>query len=536
MLEFLKKLWKDYNIKFIYIFLLSISLPIINNIIPKFTQRLLENGILVYDKEAIMIITIIIIGLYGLKYLFNNIMQYQIIKINFNTISNLKKELINSIVNLPMTFHDKNSSEYLLTRINEVDNLSGLFSAGILTFIINTFTAIIAFFLIFKKNNILAILTISLIPLFIFICKRVFKKISEQLNKTLEYSAKTDEQMYAILKGTATLKQFNDEESILEGLNESIDNVTNTMLTQSFTVNNNTNLISFCSIAIQTFIIGIVALYITDGKLSIGDYLSISQYVALIYVPVLSYQSMGITLKPAIISFKRLKSLYSSSTSIISGKRFQMKSIDTLQVNNLCFSYDENTQIIKNINFKLKKGDKLLISGSNGCGKTTLAKLILGSYSGNIFFNSLELKNIDEKCIREKIAIVPQKPYLFNSSLLENIKIANNKLSDEEFYKKIENLKQLNLFRGIDLNIKSIENGKNLSGGQIQRISLARVLIRDYDVCIFDELTNSLDIDSKEILKEILKTEFNDKICIFITHDNYLDDLINYRINLYKNY
>ena len=97
-------------------------------------------------------------------------------------------------------------------------------------------------------------------------------------------------------------------------------------------------------------------------------------------------------------------------------------------------------------------------------------------------------------------------------------------------------MKQLNLFRGIDLNIKSIENGKNLSGGQIQRISLARVLIRDYDVCIFDELTNSLDIDSKEILKEILKTEFNDKICIFITHDNYLDDLINYRINLYKNY
>ena len=128
--------------------------------------------------------------------------------------------------------------------------------------------------------------------------------------------------------------------------------------------------------------------------------------------------------------------------------------------------------------------------------------------------------------------MLPQKCHLFNTSILENIRISNNKLSDIEFNKKIEELTELNLFDGIDLYSQCIDNGKNLSGGQIQRISLARILIRDFDMCIFDETTNSLDGQTKKIIKNIIKAKFNNKICIFISHDDYFDDLINIYLNL----
>lgn len=157
------------------------------------------------------------------------------------------------------------------------------------------------------------------------------------------------------------------------------------------------------------------------------------------------------------------------------------------------------------------------------------------NFSGNIFLDGIDLKSINEECIREKIAVVPQSCYLFDTSIIDNIKLANNNLTQVEFLKKIKYLQSIHLFDGIDLETNLIENGKNLSGGEVQRISLARILIRDFDVCIFDEFTNSLDLDSKKVLKKILKEEFEDKICIFISHDDYLSDLANKKLYIRKN-
>ncbi|WP_373845397.1 ATP-binding cassette domain-containing protein [Clostridium sp.] len=532
MKNLLKKIWHKYTISIIFIIVLSILLPIINNTIPKLSQILLDNGIMSKNSYFIIVTSSALIILYGLKYLFNNLIQSRIISINFNTISNLKKEIVNSIISLPMIFHDKNSSEYLLARINEVDNLSTLFSANLIMFFINIFTAIVSFIFILYKNVILALLSILLIPFFIFMCKTTFTKITAQISTSLESSAKTNEKMYSLLKGTITLKQFNEENTLLKDLNNSIDKLTTTLLVKNSTINKNTNLIGFFIYGVQAFLCCIVALYIVKGSLSVGDYLSLSQYLSLIYAPIISYQGIGISLKPALISFKRLKSLYSSSNS---NKKDIVKSIDSINSSHLYFKYNENIPLLNDINFELNKGDKILITGPNGCGKTTLAKLLLGfydNYSGNILINGKELRSLNEQSLREKVAIVPQKCFLFNTSLIENIQIANNKLPTADFYKKINYLKKLNLFDGMDLNISSIENGKNLSGGQIQRISLARILIRDFDVCIFDEITNSLDVHSKKIIKEIIKNNFNDKICIFISHDDYLYDLVNCKLDL----
>lgn len=536
MKEIIFNLLKKHNFNILLIILLSILLPIINNIIPFLSQQLFDNGIMIKDNSFIITLSFFIIILYGFKYLFNNIIQSKIININIETISNIKKDILNSTVNLPLVFHDKNSSQYIVSRINEVDNLSKLFSPDLITFIINVITAFVAFLLILKKSIFIALLSIFIIPIFIFISNRTFKKINNQIANSLETSALTNTKMHSILNGTSTLKQFNDEDKLLKDINISIDKLSYALSLQKLTINKNSNLISFFTIAIQTFLIGSIALFISIGNLSIGDYFSLGQYISLIYSPILLYQNIKINMKPALVSYKRLKDLSLQNTNI--EKKNTIKSINNITVSNLNFQYNNSQHILKNVNFILNKGDKLLISGSNGSGKTTLTKLLLGfydNYSGNISINGVSLKTINESSLREKISLVPQKSYLFDMSLLENIKFANKKLKDNEFIEKIDYLKSIGLFKQLDLNINSIENGKNLSGGQIQRISLARVLIRNFDVCIFDEITNSLDLESKKIIKNIIKTEFNDKICIFISHDDFFDDLITQKFDLNEN-
>lgn len=529
ILNFLKK----YKKNIFLIFFLSILLPIINNITPLLSKALLDKGILTKNISLIILLSILIIISYALKYLFNNIIQSKVIKVNLDLVSNLKKDVINSTINLPITFHDKNSSQYILSRINEVDNLSKLFSSDLIMFFINIFTALVAFCLIFQKNIFLSLLSISFIPLFIFLSNITFKKINDQIFNSLETSAVTNRKMHSVLKGTLTLKQFNEENRLLNDINKDIDKLTQTISLQNLTINKNVNLISFFTIFVQTFLVGIVAIFIAKDNLSIGDYLSISQYISLIYSPVLVYQNIKINIKPALISYKRLKELYKNDSKL--KQKHILKSISNINVSDLCFEYNNNTPVLKNISFNIAKGDKLLISGENGSGKTTLSKLLLGfydNYSGDIIIDDENLKSIDENSLRERISIVPQKSYLFDMSILENIRIANNKLNDAEFIKKIDYLKGTNLFKGIDLNANLIENGKNISGGQIQRISLARILMRDFDVCIFDEITNSLDKESQHIIKEIIKNEFNSKICIFISHNEYLDDIITKKIIL----
>ncbi len=131
--------------------------------------------------------------------------------------------------------------------------------------------------------------------------------------------------MYSILQGTMTLKQFNEEGTLLQELNSSIDKLSYTLMNKSLTVNNNTNLITFTTITIQAFLLCIVSTFIVSGDLNIGDYISLGQYISLIYVPVISYQSIGISIKPALVSINRLKDLYKNSKD---DKKYQILNID----------------------------------------------------------------------------------------------------------------------------------------------------------------------------------------------------------------
>lgn len=200
----------------------------------------------------------------------------------------------------------------------------------------------------------------------------------------------------------------------------------------------------------------------------------------------------------------------------------------SLHVNNLNFSYHTSgKKVLESINLHLGPKDKLALIGKNGSGKTTFVKILLGYYQvdeKSILINGFDINRIRMDTLRQCIGFVPQNIFLFEMSILENIRVGNTDMDRTTFSKNLNEIIEYGFLNGLDINAIIVDNGKNLSKGQIQQIVIARVLVRTHSLYIFDEATLYLD---KEALHNFLKNKVKENICIFICHDNDFDDIAN---------
>ncbi|QSX05751.1 ABC transporter ATP-binding protein [Sedimentibacter sp. zth1] len=214
---------------------------------------------------------------------------------------------------------------------------------------------------------------------------------------------------------------------------------------------------------------------------------------------------------------ERISILYSNA-EVLNGKKID--NVDSIELRNLSISYDDK-KVFNNLCFKYFNGDKLALIGTNGSGKTTLLKLICGllkEYDGSLMINAIEFYDISIESLRDKIAYAMQDPYLFKGTIRDNIRLGNLNATNEEIDEVIK-----------AVGIRQIENrdvgfGRNdLSGGEKQRVSIARALLKNSKILILDEPSNNLDTDGKEWLKQFVKN--SDRSIIFVSHD---EDITNY--------
>lgn len=218
---------------------------------------------------------------------------------------------------------------------------------------------------------------------------------------------------------------------------------------------------------------------------------------------------------------ERKKQKRSEYETVQKGNYAPLSQIESVRLENISFRYDENQPLIENINFACSSREKIALIGQSGCGKSTLAKLIYGyieQYKGTIAFNDIDMKKFNTRLLHQHIGYSSQSSYIFHDTIKNNICLYAD-YSDNEVNRVLEIV-------GLSKEIALLENGletvideniKNLSGGQLQRIALARVLIRKYDMLILDEVTSSLDPDTtKKIMEYVLELP---NIVIVITHD-----------------
>ena len=271
---------------------------------------------------------------------------------------------------------------------------------------------------------------------------------------------------------------------------------------------------------VLVYIIG--AFFVAKNQISVGTLIMFSEYFSMLFSSLESLNDKRIALKTNAPYYERVFDTFSFPEE--SKDTFDLKTLKKgIRLNNVGFSYMEKAPVLKEISLEINKGDYVAIVGKTGCGKTTLAKLLLGVYetqSGDIFLDNINIKNVSREDLSNLLGVVMQDNYLFNTSIRQNLLIANESGTEQEM---IEACEKANIYdfileqpKGFDTVIG--ERGVKLSGGQKQRISIAAALLKKPQVLIFDEATSALDRQSEDIINDAINRISEDVTVIVIAH------------------
>lgn len=222
-------------------------------------------------------------------------------------------------------------------------------------------------------------------------------------------------------------------------------------------------------------------------------------------------------IEPAI---KRIEDI--KTTAIQEGEDTELLNYD-IEFKNVSFAYDEDRKVLRDINFTAKQGQVTALVGASGSGKTSILRLVSRLYDydgGNIFIDGKDIKNISTDSLFKKVSIVFQDVTLFNTSILENIRLGRESASDEEVIRAAQLANCMDFIEKLPEGFNAVigENGAELSGGERQRLSIARAFLKDAPILILDEISASLDVDNEKKIQDSLNNLIRDKTVIIISH------------------
>lgn len=525
---------------FIISFLFLIGLSLISLLPPYVTKLAFDEGIMMKNLSILTKYVLMLVVIYILKSTFNYLSSALFTIVSQNTLLEIKKDLTNHIIKLPLEFFSNSESGYIVSRFGEVDSLSPLFSMQSFKLILSIFEFIGAMVIMFLMNVKLTLILVLIIPVFYLITKTFENAFGKLTSQTMEKAATFHGKFQQSVSGVEEIKRMNLEDKETEKINKINKDYVKSSIKYSILLSVGSEVIILLSSIVSVLLLYIGGKGVLQESLSIGTYMAFVGYFGKLYAPVINWNLSMFTFKPAFVALDRIKNFFlkypqESETS----DKIKINEINMIEMKNVTFSYPDGKEtVLNNFNLKAKRGDKLLLKGPNGSGKSTIIRLILGlydNYDGEILINSIDLKKLSKRSLRSRISIVSQKIFLFNDTIENNIKIAGD-VSEEKYETALKKSGLKQFIDNLPLKDKTLvgENGIKLSGGEIQKVAIARALIKSdsSDLFIFDEAAAHLDKETKELIKSFIDTELCEKICIIIDHSDYFTDICNRTINL----
>lgn len=415
-------------------------------------------------------------------------------------------------------FFKMNDEDFTNRILHDTSILSYDISIGFPMLILNVLRIGVVVGLMLFMSPVLTILPLLIVPIYTFTFHKIDKKIRAASNKERTLFTKVSETVSEYLHGVIQIKINRKEKFFLDNFVRTIDEYT-----QSAKEIKKYTAISYgvggfirTLLPISVLIFG--AILIIKGKLLLGYLFAFYSYLDYLYEPMKNLSDWYTGLNVSIGMSDRVLNFLEYDLEEDTG--LKIKGIKTLEFKDVSFSYDGKKQVLNNMNFKLESGDIVGIIGPSGSGKSTIIDIILkiwDTYSGEVLINEVELKDINRASYYEHMSLVEQEPFIFRDTILRNIQFEDNKINEKvlnmsEISEMVENKKD-------KLNHSLTTGGGNLSGGEKQRIALARALYTDADILILDEFTSALDNETEEkIVKNIEKLRDEGKIVIIITH------------------
>ena len=353
--------------------------------------------------------------------------------------------------------------------------------------------------------------------LFMLVMPR-FRKLQDLIDKLNEVSRE-------ILTGLPVIRAFNKEKKEEERFDNANKDLTKTNIFVNRAMSMMMPLLMLIMNSITILIVWVGGHNVDQGIMQVGDMMAFIQYTMQIVMAFLMISMISIMLPRAAVSARRINEVIEKDPSIKDKKetkKFNPDKKGLVEFKNVSFRYpDADTEILEDINFTAKPGQTTAIIGSTGSGKSTVVNLIPRFYDvtgGELCIDGVNVKDVSQKDLRDIIGFVPQKGVLFSGTIESNIKYSDENMSDEQMIEAAKIAQATEFIEGKEKKYKDpiAQGGGNVSGGQKQRLSIARAIAKDPEIFVFDDSFSALDFKTDSNLREALSTKTKDKTVIIV--------------------
>ena len=525
----IKRLWKyieQNKIRLIIVFILVIISSVASILSTSILKPIIDDYIIPKDWNGLLIMIGVMIALAIINSLITLIQNRIMVKMAQITVRELRKDVFNKLVKLPIKFYDTHSHGELMSRItNDLQNVTDVLSGSI----VDIFSGIITFvgvtIAMLVVSPALTVLNLLAIPVIVFITSKVSKINRKQFMAQQEELGKINGFIEERISGQYVVKAFEMEEKSVNEFVEINDSYRKVGIkAEAFAglvmpLARNLNGITY---AITVIIAGILGV---RGKISIGDFTTFTKFARHFGQPINQIANQFSSIQLGLASAERCFEIIDEKEEMEDdSNKVKLDKVDgNVKLDGVYFSYEEGKPILKNINIDAKKGEVIALVGPTGAGKTTIVNLLTRFYDvnkGKITIDGNDIKDIDRKSLREAIGMVLQDTVLFAESVKDNILYGKLDATDEEVKLAAQraNADEFinHLHDGYDTKLN--EDGSNLSIGQKQLLNIARVFINQPKILILDEATSNVDTRTEVKIQQAMLELMKGRTSFVIAH------------------
>ena len=527
-------LLKDYKIKLLITVICAILSTVFSVISPLLIGQattIIFNGInnIIHhtgtiDFNSLFLTLSAVVVLYVISAVFTYLQSYFLVEISTEISYNLRKKIMEKITHLPIDKVDENKRGDILSRItNDVDSLQNGITQSFIQLMTAVITIIGVFVMMLYLNVWMTLATIVLIPVSFLVIRFITKHSQSYFLKQLVYKGNLNAQIEETISGHDIVRVFSREAESIEEFSKDNEMWFDQEWKSQFYSSLNGPLMNLISNIAYVVIAVLGAVLVLQKAILVGDILAFFQYIQNFTRPiqqitrVMNLVQTAMAASERIFEFLEIDDEDNPSDKKISGIEKE------ITFENVSFGYSPNEKIIKNLSFKVKKGEKVAVVGETGAGKTTIVKLLMRFYDiddGEIKIDGVNIEEYDKNSLRSLIGMVLQDSWLFSDTITNNIRYGNLDASASDVVNASKKAYTDNFVKQLSDGYSTIlsEESDNISHGQKQLLTIARTIIARKEVMILDEATSSVDTRTEKLIQKAMDELMEGKTSFIIAH------------------
>jgi subfamily B ATP-binding cassette protein MsbA len=528
--EIIKRLYKDYVNRYLKKIFLALFFSIVIAGSTAAVAWLLDPAIkkifVDKNKEFMLLIPIAIILAFTLKGISLYIVRTTMIKVGASIEKEVQHDLTKAIINADtQMLEKKHSGKYIGHLLFDAALIIQLVSTTILNLIKDSLTLVALLSLMFYQNWKLSLFAIIMIPLATITAKSLGKRTSKITTQLQEKIGMITTYFSEILKNSKIIKTYQKESFEFARADKFLEEAKEKGQKMGIVLVRATPIMEILTGFMIAGLIYYAAIMVGDGTLEINNFFSFLAAMMLSYQPVRSLATLNIGIQQSLSGARRVLTVIDEERKINENINAKDLVIDKAKIEykDVSFGYDAKKEIIKSINLKIEGGDVIALVGHSGAGKTTIMNLIPKFYnasSGDILIDNQSIYKVSLFSLRKNISLVSQDITLFDDTVLSNIAYADSKASKEKILEACKFSAAHDFVEQLPEKYDTLigENGVRLSGGEKQRISIARAILKNAPIILLDEATSSLDADTEHKIQKAIMYLTKNKTTIIIAH------------------